>query len=576
MLSRSRNGTLRQIGLSKYARASLTLNKTFFTNPEHSLANMSEYSQSVSNSHRDNISQTCSESDIISVKMITEVEHSDEALIANNQVNFNTRQTGFALNQSKQMKNLRKNAEAINYDTVINNFNENINLQCSSGFYLEVGSPALLSLAKQTCATSQLVVTGVRIHCSNTRISLDDHNLHVNSTYFFDLLDDSSGSALAKVTVHCHVTTRVIQLQGSKVVASSKAPVWFFENVLKNTFDREGSERRDSIIKTNEDIIQFTSTDLSCTHCDKKYKTAPGLLKHVQTKHETLAETSAQILPPDSRILRKRRGPDNSVTDCPPPKTMALESSTSSPDIAISSPVEALQISSTASLPEQPVVAKVHALATTSPSSGPSSISMNLNLNAEPFQPAPTLQTEFPHYNIQMPNTRDVSSTTSVPSSLASTATVSSSSIRPVSVPFVGMPLGSASTTAQTTNTSTVTVPTVAANATSASIPAAPKTKQTKKGKATLALTPEEFEKENIRVERDACRFEMNKLATEKKDLSETVEILTTRCRLFEEERNNAATKNAAPDAFPKGPTNQIPPVSVPPGNSSLETLDKS
>ena len=40
----SRNGTLRQSGLSKYARASLTINKTFFTNPEHSLANISEYS----------------------------------------------------------------------------------------------------------------------------------------------------------------------------------------------------------------------------------------------------------------------------------------------------------------------------------------------------------------------------------------------------------------------------------------------------------------------------------------------------------------------------------------------------
>ena len=40
----SRNGTLRQSGLSQYARASLTINKTFFTNPDHSLENISEYS----------------------------------------------------------------------------------------------------------------------------------------------------------------------------------------------------------------------------------------------------------------------------------------------------------------------------------------------------------------------------------------------------------------------------------------------------------------------------------------------------------------------------------------------------
>ena len=192
-------------------------------------------------------------------KMITVAEHSDEALSADNQINFDTRHTGFALNQSKQMKNLKKNVDVINYDTVINNFNENMNLQCSSGFYLEVASPALLSLAKQTCENSQLVITGVRILCANTRINLDNHNLHVNSTYFFDLLDDKSESVLGKVTIHCHVTTRVVQLQGSKLIMSSKAPLWFFHNVLKNTFDREGSERSASITKTNEDIVLLAS-----------------------------------------------------------------------------------------------------------------------------------------------------------------------------------------------------------------------------------------------------------------------------------------------------------------------------
>jgi len=40
----TRNGTPRQSGLSEYARASLTINKTFFTNPEHSLENLSQYS----------------------------------------------------------------------------------------------------------------------------------------------------------------------------------------------------------------------------------------------------------------------------------------------------------------------------------------------------------------------------------------------------------------------------------------------------------------------------------------------------------------------------------------------------
>ena len=83
----------------------------------------------------------------------------------------NTRHTGFALDQSKQIKNLRRDAVIENFDTVINNHNENINVKCSSGFYLEVTCPSLLSLAKQTCDAS-LVINNVAIKCLNSRISL--------------------------------------------------------------------------------------------------------------------------------------------------------------------------------------------------------------------------------------------------------------------------------------------------------------------------------------------------------------------------------------------------------------------
>ena len=69
------------------------------------------------------------------------------------------------------------------------------------------------------------------------------------------------------------------------------------------------------------------------------------------------------------------------------------------------------------------------------------------------------------------------------------------------------------------------------------------KISKTTKTKSTLATNAEEFEKENIRVERDACRMEISKLATEKKDLADTVDILTPRCRLLEDERNKHAIK---------------------------------
>ena len=116
-------------------------------------------------------------------------EQSNEALAkADSNHLHNTRHTGFALNQSKQMKNLQKDAIIDNYDTVINNYNENMNIKCSSGFYLSGASPALLSLARQTCDSSlPLVIDHVTIQCPNSRISLDTQNLQVNSTFFLDL-----------------------------------------------------------------------------------------------------------------------------------------------------------------------------------------------------------------------------------------------------------------------------------------------------------------------------------------------------------------------------------------------------
>ena len=67
------------------------------------------------------------------------VEPSNEAL--EYPLSASTRHTGFSLDQSKQTKNLKKDALIVNYDTVVNNYNENVNVKCSSGFYLKVANP---------------------------------------------------------------------------------------------------------------------------------------------------------------------------------------------------------------------------------------------------------------------------------------------------------------------------------------------------------------------------------------------------------------------------------------------------
>ena len=73
-----------------------------------------------------------------------------------------------------------------------------------------------------------------------------------------------------------------------------------------------------------------------------------------------------------------------------------------------------------------------------------------------------------------------------------------------------------------------------------------PKNKAVKvtKQKKTLALSPEEFALENLRVERDACRTKLSIQDLEMKDLKDRIKILSTRCDLCERQRNDQAFKD--------------------------------
>ena len=73
--------------------------------------------------------------------MTTQVtKHTNEALKSVDKAQCTTRHTGFTLDQSKLTKNLIKDAKLNDYDEVINNYGDNVNLKCSSGFYLEVST----------------------------------------------------------------------------------------------------------------------------------------------------------------------------------------------------------------------------------------------------------------------------------------------------------------------------------------------------------------------------------------------------------------------------------------------------
>ena len=128
---------------------------------------------------------------------------------------YRTRRAGYALNQKKLIKNLKKDAVINAFDTVFNNHNENVSIKCNSGFFLEI-FPSFHDLA-QKCVTP-MIFNHFRIVCTNEKTSLDHLNLHVNNLYLFDVLSLDNDAVVAHVSVHIHITTKLIQLQGSRLV----------------------------------------------------------------------------------------------------------------------------------------------------------------------------------------------------------------------------------------------------------------------------------------------------------------------------------------------------------------------
>ena len=185
---------------------------------------------------------------------------------------FKTTRAVFALNKKKQLKNLKKDAQISTFHAIANNFNENVNIKCSSGFFLQVASPGFHDLASQSSDNSdQLAINDMLIHCSESRVSLDKLDLLLNRLYTFNIATTNNPLVtVASVTVHVYVTSKLVQLQGSKLVHGVKAPLWFYDNVIKATLERESERMKQQIDTTNSRILRATTSSNACEACSKR------------------------------------------------------------------------------------------------------------------------------------------------------------------------------------------------------------------------------------------------------------------------------------------------------------------
>ena len=188
------------------------------------------------------------------------------------------RQASFVLNHDLQVNKLVADAAISDCEFSANNSDQNVNIQCSSGFYKAVAKPAFSTLSPGYSHRSGEVL----VSCSNIQPSLDYRGVEFNRIFWFSLRDLAGNCA--SVTVHLHHTTRLVQVQGGAIMNGGYvAAVWFVKNLLLDLFLKLGQARGHDISAFNQAVLDgnFSSSvkdiipDDTCTLCSKPLK-KPG------------------------------------------------------------------------------------------------------------------------------------------------------------------------------------------------------------------------------------------------------------------------------------------------------------
>ena len=181
------------------------------------------------------------------------------------------RSTSYALNPQHLFGNLVRDAQrSSDIECVANNNDENINVQCSAGFYAAIAKPIMCSIS----ADHSLTVQGIVVTLSSYEIDTKDTSgLLVNRLLKFSLRTATIPTAIiGSLTIHLHHTSRLIQIQGSCVMPdSTPATIWFTENVLLPIFKQRGNASATQIQEINNAIIALTKdNNTMCTPASKR------------------------------------------------------------------------------------------------------------------------------------------------------------------------------------------------------------------------------------------------------------------------------------------------------------------
>ena len=173
------------------------------------------------------------------------------------------KQKTYVMNKGRQVKKLGKDTLKPDLTIKISQNNQNVNIQCNTGFYMQVVIPGLKGLA--TGCTNR--VSGIDVLCSDIVGNIDAGGSDLNTVLHFRFHQDKL--PVGGVTVHLHHSTRLVQVQGGGVLPDkSHAPVWFVQHYLKSRLSRLSTEKAKEVSIFNQQVYDMVSSYLNSSQSD--------------------------------------------------------------------------------------------------------------------------------------------------------------------------------------------------------------------------------------------------------------------------------------------------------------------
>ena len=183
----------------------------------------------------------------------------------------NVKTAPYSLNRKKQVSKLVTDASNQDYVINVSPTEQNVNVECSTGFYSLVVLPAFSAIFVGFSTTA----ANTGIQCYDITNKVDNSKSHVNTVLFFKL-NTPNTSRSNNVTITLHHTVRKVQVQGSSNINGNiRANVWFLQNVLLDMFSSLSATKAMDISKFNIMVqnvvtnhINKRKNESKCNACD--------------------------------------------------------------------------------------------------------------------------------------------------------------------------------------------------------------------------------------------------------------------------------------------------------------------